>query len=286
MKELFEKKQSYTKQDIAAIEYSLLKGLMGCRTAEAVEAAITYSAYLNSIGITSSNYPIFLKILGVRNHHVIDAVLGTRDPFLFMSSIQPNYFIVATCFSFLGKYHPAEIYSKTLGIILGVFQATYSNPLDGYKIYPPTISDINSLGKHLIEEKGQDDLLNRSILDVLDKISDLEGQNIDEEMEDLAVHAHNIRNNFFDSTKRLQDVIPVVLLRTEPKLDPEIDPRKRAALQGDPLPRRPRQPSPRPSPRASRLSEGGGSRPLKAVREPGPRPFWSRRPGSSQEHHP
>lgn len=230
MKELFEKKQSYTKEDIAHVEYSLLKGLMGVRTTEAVEASLTYANYLNSIGITSSNYPIFLKVLGVRNHHVIDALLGTRDPFLFMSSIQPNFFIVATCFSFLAKYHPAEIYSKTLGIILGVFQATYNNPLDGYNIYPPTIADINSLGKHLIEEKGQDDLLNRSILDILDKVSELEGQHTDEEMEDLAVHAHNIRNNFFDSTKRLVDVIPDVLLKTEPQLDPEIDPRKRVSV--------------------------------------------------------
>ena len=230
MKELFEKKQSWGQEEIAQIEYSLLKGFMGVRTVESVEAALTYAHYLNSIGITSSNYPIFLKVLGVRNHHVIDALLGTRDPFLFMSSIQPNYFIVATCFSFLAKYHPAEIYTKTLGIILGVFQATYNNPLDGYNIYPPTIADINSLGKHLIEEKGQDDLLNRSILDVLDKISELEGQNVDEEMEDLAVHAHNIRNNFFDSSKRLVDIIPNVLLKSEPNLDPEIDPRDHVPL--------------------------------------------------------
>jgi hypothetical protein len=231
MKELFEKKQNWAKDEIAQIEYSLLKGLMGVRTTEAVEASITYARYLNSVGITNINYPVFLKLLGVRNHHVIDSLLGTRDPFLFMSSIQPNYFIVATCFSFLAQYHPAEIYSKTLGIILGVFQAAYSNPLDGYKIYPPTISDVNSLGKHLIEEKGQDDLLNRSILDILDKISALEGQGINEEMEDLAVHAHNIRNNFFDSTKRLVDVIPDVLLQTEPNLDNEIAPRKLVALK-------------------------------------------------------
>ncbi len=230
MKELFEKKQSWGPEEIAQIEYSLLKGFMGVRTVEAVEAALTYAHYLNSIGITSSNYPIFLKVLGVRNHHVIDALLGTRDPFLFMSSIQPNYFIVATCFSFLAKYHPAEIYTKTLGIILGVFQAAYNNPLDGYNIYPPTIADINSLGKHLIEEKGQDDLLNRSILDVLDKVSELEGQNVDEEMEDLAVHAHNIRNNFFDSSKRLVDIIPDVLLKSEPLLDPEVDPRDHVPL--------------------------------------------------------
>ncbi len=230
MKELFEKKQSWGQEEIAQIEYSLLKGFMGVRTVEAVEAAMTYAHYLNSIGITSSNYPIFLKVLGVRNRFVIDALLGTRDPFLFMSSIQPNYFIVATCFSFLAKYHPAEIYTKTLGIILGVFQAAYNNPLDGYNIYPPTIADINSLGKHLIEEKGQDDLLNRSILDVLDKISELEGQNVDEEMEDLAVHAHNIRNNFFDSSKRLVDIIPEVLLKSEPLLDPEVEPRPHVPL--------------------------------------------------------
>ena len=233
MKELFEKKQDWERGEIAQIEYNLLKGIMGVRTPEAVEAAMMYARYLNSMGINNSNYPVFLKLLGVCNHFVIDALLGTRDPFLFMSSIQPNYFIVASCFSFLSRYHTGEIYSKTLGIILGVFQATYSNPLDGYKIYPPTISDINSLGKHLIEEKGQDDLLNRSILDVLDKISSLEGQGINEDMEDLAVHAHNIRNNFFDATKRLVDVIPDVLLKTEPNIDAEIDPRKSVKLGGE-----------------------------------------------------
>jgi hypothetical protein len=230
MKELFEKKQSWERGEIAQIEYNLLKGIMGVRTPEAVESATMYARYLNSVGITNSNYPVFLKLLGVRNHHVIDALLGSRDPFLFMSSIQPNYFIVATCFSFLARYHTGEIYSKTLGIILGVFQATYSNPLDGYKIYPPSVSDINALGKHLMKEKGQEDLLNRSILDVLDKASSLEGQNIDEDMEDLAVHAHNIRNNFFDARKRLVDVLPDVLLRIEAHLDPEIHPRRLVSL--------------------------------------------------------
>ncbi len=230
MKELFEKKQTWDKGELANIEHGLLSGITGVRTAEAVEGAITYAAYLNSVGVTNANYPVFLKILGVRNQRVIDALLGTRDPFIFMSSIQPNYFIVATCFSFLARYHIGEIYSKSLGIILGVLQATYSNPLDGYKIYPPSISDINSLGKHLNEEKGQDDLLNTSILDTLDKLSALEGQGIDETMEDLAVHSHNIRNNFFDSTKRLVDVIPEVLLRTEPNLHKETEPRKRVKL--------------------------------------------------------
>ena len=230
MKELFEKKQDWTDEEVFNIEYSMLKGIMGTRTIEAVEAAITYASYLNFTGITNGNYPVFLKVLTTRNHHVIDALLGTRDPFLFMSSIQPNYFIAATCFSILAKYRKGEIYPKTLGIILGVFQATYNSPLDGYRIYPATVADVNALGKHLNEDKGQDDLLNRSILDILDKLSSLEGQNIDEDMEDLAVHAHNIRNNFFDSTKRLVDVIPEVLLRIEPNMDKDVLPRKRVPL--------------------------------------------------------
>jgi hypothetical protein len=230
MKELFDKKQDWSETEVQQIEYNMLKGILGCRTIEAVEAATTYSSYLNFTGITNGNYPVFLNILTVRNHNVIDALLGTRDPFLFMSSIQPNYFIVATCFSILTKYRKAEIYPKTLGIILGVFQTTYNSPLDGYKIYPPSVADVNSLGKHLNEEKGQDDLLNRSILDILDKLSSLEGQNVDEDMEDLAVHAHNIRNNFFDSKKHLVDVIPEVQLRLEPNLDKDVQPRKSVPL--------------------------------------------------------
>lgn len=230
MQELFEKKQDWTSNEVQFIEYNMLKGFIGCRTEEAVEAAITYASYLNFTGITNGNYPVFLNILTVRNHHVIDALLGNRDPFLFMSSIQPNHFIVATCFSILTKYRKGEIYPKTLGIILGVFQAAYNSPLDGYKIYSPSVADVNALGKHLNEDKGQDDLLNRSILDILDKLSSLEGQNVDEDMEDLAIHAHNTRNNFFDSTKRLVDVIPEVLLRLEPNLDLDVQPRNRVPL--------------------------------------------------------
>lgn len=230
MKELFEKKQDWNENEIHQIEYNMFKGIMGCRSAEAVEAAMTYASYLNFTGITNGNYPVFLNMLTVRNHNVIDALLGTRDPFLFMSSIQPNYFIVATCFTILTKYRKSEIYPKALGIILGVFQTTYNSPLDGYKIYPPSVADVNALGKHLNEEKGQDDLLNRSILDILDKLSSLEGQNVDEDMEDLAVHAHNIRNNFFDTKKHLVDAIPEVLLRMEPFLDKDVLPRKRVPL--------------------------------------------------------
>ena len=119
-------------------------------------------------------------------------------------------------------------------MILGVLQSAYDSPRDGYSIYPLSIADLNALGKHLNEKKGQDDLLNRGILDIMDKISQLEGLGEDEDMEDVAVHSNNVRNNFFDSKKRLEDIIPNVLLSTDRVLEPEIPPRKRAkVMRGD-----------------------------------------------------
>ncbi len=80
MKELFEKKQDWTEAEVQQIEYNMLKGILGCRSVEAVEAAITYASYLNFTGITNGNYPVFLNILTVRNHAVIDALLGDPGP--------------------------------------------------------------------------------------------------------------------------------------------------------------------------------------------------------------
>jgi hypothetical protein len=66
-------------------------------------------------------------------------------------------------------------------------------------------------------------------------------------MEDLAVHAHNIRNNFFDARKRLVDVLPDVLLRTEAHLDPEIHPRRLVSLnEADAKPAKAAKPAAKP----------------------------------------
>ena len=78
MQALFEKKQDWTEGEVQQIEYNMLKGILGCRTVEAVEAATTYASYLNFTGITNGNYPVFLNILTVRNHHVIEIILRPR----------------------------------------------------------------------------------------------------------------------------------------------------------------------------------------------------------------
>jgi len=209
---------------IIEIETSLLQGIFGCRTTESVEAAVTYARFLSTIGITAENYPVFLKMLEIENHWVIDALIGERDPFLMLSAVQPNKFIVNRIFAMMTKWHKGGIYSKNLSVILGVLQSVYSSPKDGFRIYPLRIADLNALGKHLKKENGQDDPLNRVILEILDHLSELEGEG-NTVMEEVAIHAASIRNAFFDNRKQMEDVIPPVLLVTMNDRV-EIEPRK------------------------------------------------------------
>jgi hypothetical protein len=210
---------------VAEMEHGLLHGMLGCRTTEAVEASVTYAAFLSSVGIAPDNFPLFLRVLQVENHWVIDALMGERDPYLFLSAIQPDREIVTQLFSMLTRWQRGNIYQKNLLAILGVLQVVYTSPRTGYAIYPTSVRDLNALGKHLDREAGQDDRVNRAILDILEHVSDLEDTK-DPEMEEAAAHANAIRNVFFDSKKQLEDVIPPVLLaRTEPRT--ELAPRKR-----------------------------------------------------------
>ena len=213
---------------IGEIENMLLQGVFGCRSTEAVEAAITYAQFLSSVGITPENYPVFLRMLEIENHWVIDSLIGERDPFLLLSGVQPNKYIVGRILAMMTRWHKGGIYPKNLSVILGVLQSVYSSPRDGYRIYPLSIADANAIGKHLDKEKGQDDPLNRAILEVLDKIAALEDDD-DSEMEEVAIHASAIRNAFFDDRKRMEDVIPPVLLVTVEDRK-EISPRQTAQL--------------------------------------------------------
>jgi hypothetical protein len=219
-----EKKEVWTRVSILEVENRLLHQLMSARTSEAVEAAVSYARFLRMSGLTSENYPVFLKTLEIENHWVLDALIGDRDPFLLLSTIPPNRYVVSKCFNLLTKWRAGGIYPKTRAIVLGVLQNAYSSPKDGYKIYPLTIADLDNLGKHLEKEEGQDDPQNRCILDILEKIGTLEGLQWDESMEGVARQAMTIRSNFFDNTKMLEDCIPQVLMVRGNYLESEIPP--------------------------------------------------------------
>ena len=204
-------KEVWSDQSIFRVENHIINNIFACRTTDAVEAAITYSCFLRKSGLTNENYPLFLKLLEMDNHFVIDSLLGTTDPFLFLTPIQPTKHLVSTCFRLLTNWHPGGIYPKTLAIVLGALQAAYSYAKDGYKIHTVAINDVNNLGKHLNKEKGQDESVNRAILDILDRLASLEGQG-DDEMELLARQCNVIRGNYFDKRRKMEDAIPQVLL--------------------------------------------------------------------------
>lgn len=212
------------RDSIYLTESKIFQQLMAARTPESVEASISYARFLKLSGLTSENYPLFLKMLEIENHWVLDELIGDTDPFLLLSTIPPNNYLVSKCFKLLTRWRPGGIYPKTLAIVLGVLQNAYSSPRDGYKIYPLSISDIDNLGKHLEQEGGQDEPRNRCILDILERLGSIEGLRLDENMERVARQAIKIRNSFFDNTKMLEDVIPQVLIVRGNYLEEEVPP--------------------------------------------------------------
>ena len=216
---------TWSRETILKVENKILQQIMSTRTQEAAEAAVGYARFMRLSGLDTENYPLFLKMLEIENHWVLDALLGLKDPFLLLSTIPPNKYLISKCFQLLTRWRPGGIYPKTLAIVLGVLQNAYSSPKDGYKIYPLSISDVGNLGKHLEKEKGQNEPRNRVVLDVLDRLGTMEGVRWDNEMEAVARQAIRIRSNFFDNTKMLEDCIPQVLLVRGDYRQDEVAPR-------------------------------------------------------------
>lgn len=216
----------WTRDAILGVQNRILQQIMSARTPEAVESAMSFARFLRLSGLDSENYPLFLKMLEIENHWVLDELIGEdRDPFLLLSTIPPNTYVIQKAFILLTRWRPGGIYHKTLAIVLGALQNAYSSPRDGYKIYPLTVADVDNLGKHLVKEAGQNEARNRVILDILDWVGSLEGLRWDGRMESVARQAMRVRSNFFDNTKVLEDVIPQVLLVRGNYLEEEVPPR-------------------------------------------------------------
>ena len=216
--------EAWTKESIQEVEIKIIENMIGCRTVEAVEACICYARFLKLSGLKNENYPLFLKLLEVENHWVIDSLIGVKDPFLLLSPIQPNNYLILSAYQLLTNWHPGGIYPKTLAIILGILQASFSSPKDGFKIYSVSINDVNNIGKHLNKETGQEDLNNRCILDILDRLGALEGTSENPNIEQMARQANSIRTFYFDKRKKMEDIIPQVLLVKSDYIAKEIPP--------------------------------------------------------------
>lgn len=221
--------RGWQEEDLNKLELGFLQEIFKNSESVSVDATIAYASYLNFVGANSDNYPIFLKIIGMSNHWVVDAIIGDNDPATFFSHVQMNYFIIKACFEAFKAAPRGGLYPKSLHVFLGMLQVTYKNQLEGYRVYPLTITDVNNLGKHLNEELDQRDPLNMIILTILDKVASLIDPGRDEEDADIiavATQANNIRGKFLDFTKNLAEAIPDLLLKTSDYKTLEVKPTK------------------------------------------------------------
>lgn len=219
--------RGWQEEDLNKLELTFLKDIFKNLEGVSVDATIAYAKYLNFVGANSDNYPIYLKIIGMRNHWVVDALVGDNDPETFFNHVQMNYFIIKACFDAFKEAPRGGIYPKSLHVFLGMLNVTYKNQLEGYRVFPLTITDVNNLGKHLNEEKDQRDPLNMIILTILDKVASLIDPGRDEEDNEIiavATQANNIRGKFLDFTKNLTEAIPDLLLETSDYTSTEVNP--------------------------------------------------------------
>lgn len=207
--------KGWQEEDLNKLCLSFFNKIFKLNDSVEVDVTIQFAKYLNKVGVNSDNYPIYLQILGMKNHWIIDALIGENDLETFFSHIQPNYFILKECFQTITNTQRGDIYEKSLAIFLSIINVTFKIALEGYKVYDLTNEDLNNLGKHLNEKKDQSDPLNMKILTILDNMASLvdpSHENIDPKKNSIAVHANNIRGKFLDMNKSLKESIPEKLL--------------------------------------------------------------------------
>ena len=218
----------WQEEDLNKLKLSFLENMFACKESEGVDVTVYFARYLKMVGVTPDTYPIYLSLFRMKNHWVVDSLIGDIDPREFFIAIQPNYFILAECFKAFEGAERGGIYPKSLLVFLGILEYTYKNPLEGYRVFPLNAENVNHLGKHLDEEKDQMDPLNRSILVILDKIASLmdPGTLEDEDIEimKVATQANNIRGKFLDMTKHLNEALPELLLNRGDYAEAEIPP--------------------------------------------------------------
>jgi hypothetical protein len=219
--------EGWSEEELYALQIAAVDSFMKCDSVHAVEAAVEFAKVLNEKGLDADNYPLFLELLREENYHVIEALLEGENPFDFFKAIQPNHYMIEFCFELLASYSPGGVHEKTLGIVFGILYRNYHRAREGWQLYPLSIENVNALGKFLDKEKDQNDDVNRFILDILADLAEYTSQYPeDERINEIAAHAIDIRNAFFDRRRKMSSVMPPEILKRENYMKTTISPRK------------------------------------------------------------
>jgi len=212
-------RNSHFRNKSKEVMLSLVSRILLCTNEIDVDAAVALARALNMSGIGHGNYLIALQFLETNNSHVVNALIGKRNPVLLFSAIKPNWYLVKEGFRLLAQFSRERLLDHVLLALLGIVQNAYKTSRYGYSVYPLSVSDVYGIGKYLNKEGNQEDSNNRLILDLLFDIYQLGVESGDEKMKSIAISANRIRMAFFDETKRMADVIPHVLLLSDTHKD-------------------------------------------------------------------
>jgi hypothetical protein len=197
----------------------------------AVSACVELANYLHYVGIHPENYPLFIELMKNGNPYVLEALVGEDDPYHYFDVIETSPYMIHELMQILYDFQPGALHEKLLLLVLGVLIRTYVDPIAGYKKYQLSMSELNAVGKNLNDAKGQDDDLNRKILDFFGEIGDLINVTSDPKLEEIANHSVNIRNVFLDPTQTMAEKIPELLVQRVEYLDGAIPPRQKTPLK-------------------------------------------------------
>ncbi len=204
---------SWTEEDILLVHADIVDEFIKNNEDHGINAAIEYAKYLKFRGLDNQNYPVFLDLLLTKNAELIYALLGDGVVFDQFKELQATHYLVNVCFNLLNKLLPGEIYDLALETLFGVLRKQYYSAAVGYKIYPPSIDELNAVGKFLDSSKPQTESMNRLILDILSNLGELSSKDTEDQTIDrIGAHANKIRSSFLDERASLAEAIPEAIM--------------------------------------------------------------------------
>jgi hypothetical protein len=203
----------WNEEELYALQVQAVTRFMKVDTPFAVESAVEFAKLLSDRGLDADNYPLFLELIREENRYVMEALVGKHKAFDLFTTVQPNPYIIGFCFQTLRSYAPGGVHDLTLEMIFGILYRTYHSAKEGNALYPLSIEDVNAVGKFLDKSRGQNDPINRFILDILADIAEYRSLNNEDPVVDKnSSHATAIRNAFFDKRRSMSSVMPPEIL--------------------------------------------------------------------------
>ncbi len=206
------------KEVLDKLKNNYLIDILNAEDLRTSSALVAYARFLNDNKLDFNLFPLYLKVFESNNQYAIDALLKGYQPEKFLEVIiVPNNYIVENIFRLYTKFKSDGMYNEVLRVFCGFLFSLYKIVEAGVRYYLPTISDINNLGKYLVEEEDQEFPLNRVILNLLSCITDLDSavHKDDKEKIEIARQASKIRSDYFDNRRKLIQSITEVVLEKE-----------------------------------------------------------------------